>query len=96
MEACQARQIAAGAVQDGGDVATADPHLAARAFLGTIPTEDGGEQGAERFPAFIDGQRPTTGYAARSLGADTFDVFTELLEMSPEAIAELVADGVLS
>ncbi len=96
MEACQARQIAAGAVQDGGDVATADPHLAARSFLGAIPTEDDDEQGAERFPAYIDGQRPTTAYAARSLGADMFDVFTELLEMSPEAIAELVADGVLS
>ncbi len=96
MEACQARGIAAGAVQDGGDVATADPHLAARDFLGTIPTEDGGKQGAERFPALIDGQRPTTGYAARSLGADTFDVLSELLGMSPEAIGELVADGVLS
>ena len=96
MEACQARGIAAGAVQDGGDVATADPHLAARDFLGMIPTEDGGEQGAERFPALIDGQRPTTGYAARSLGADTFDVLSELLGMSPETIGELVADGVLS
>ncbi len=96
MDGCQARGIAAGVVQDGGDIATKDQHLAAREFLGTIPTEDGGEQGAERFPAFIDGQRPTTGYAARSLGADTFDVLTELLDMSPEAIGELVADGVLS
>ena len=96
MDACQERGIAAGAVQDGGDIATADPHLAAREFLGTIPTEDGGEQGAERFPAHIDGQRPTTGYAARSLGADTFDVLTELLGMSPEVVGELVADGVLS
>ncbi len=96
MAACQARGIAAGAVQDGADIATADPHLAARGFLGSIPTEDGGEQGAERFPAFIDGQRPATGYAARSLGADTLDVFTELLGMSPEEVAELVADGVLS
>ena len=96
MEACQSRGIAAGAVQDGADIATADPHLAARSFLGTIPTEDGGEQGAERFPAYIDGLRPTTAYGARSLGADTFDVLTELLGLSPDEIGELVADGVLS
>ena len=96
MEACQGRGIAAGAVQDGADIATADPHLAARGFLGTIPTEDGGEQDAERFPAYIDGLRPTTAYGARSLGADTFDVLTELLELPPDEIAELVADGILS
>ncbi len=96
MDACQARGIAAGAVQDGADVAAADPHVAARAFIGTIPTEDGGEQGAERFPAFIDGQRPATACAARSLGADTFGVLTELLGMPPDEIGELVADGVLS
>ena len=96
MEACQARGIAAGAVQDGGDIATADPHVAARDFLWTIPTDDGGEQGAERFPAVIDGERPTTGYAARSLGADTFDVLTELLGMEADEIGALVADGVLS
>ena len=96
MEACQGRGIAAGAVQDGADIATADPHLAARSFLGTVPTEDGGEQGAERFPAYIDGLRPTTAYGARSLGADTFDVLTELLELPPDEIAELVADGILS
>lgn len=96
MEVCQAAGIAAGAVQDGGDIGTADPHVAARAFLGTIPTEDGGEQGAERFPATIDGMRPTTGYAARSLGADTFDVLTELLHLSPDEIGELMADGILS
>jgi len=96
MEACQARGIAAGTVQDGGDIATADPHVAARDFLWTIPTEDGGEQGAERFPAVIDGERPTTGYAARSLGADTFDVLTELLGMEADEIGALVADGVLS
>ncbi|MXY88172.1 MAG: CoA transferase, partial [Dehalococcoidia bacterium] len=96
MEACQARGIAAGAVQDGGDIATGDPHLAARSFIGTIPTEEGGEQGAEGFPAFIDGQRPATAYGARSLGADTFDVLTELLGMEPDEIGALVAEGVLS
>ena len=96
MESCQARGVAAGAVQDGADIATADPHLAARGFIGTVPTEEGGDQGAERFPAHIDGLRPSTAYAARSLGADTFDVLTELLGMPPEAIGELVADGVLS
>ena len=96
MEACQARGIAAGAVQDGGDIATRDPHVAARGFLATVATEDGGEQGAERFPAYVDGVRPSAAFAARSLGADTFDVLTELLEMSPDEIGELVADGVLS
>lgn len=96
MEACQAQGIAAGAVQDGADVATTDPHLAARDFLSTVPTEEGGEQGAERFPAYIDGQRPATAYGARSLGADTFDVLTELLDMPPDEIGELVADGILS
>ncbi|MBH77262.1 MAG: hypothetical protein CL897_03420 [Dehalococcoidia bacterium] len=96
MEACQAQGIAAGAVQDGADIATNDPHLKARSFLGSIPTEEGGLQNAECFPAYIDGERPNTSFGARSLGADTFDVFTELLEMSPETIATLVADGVLS
>ncbi len=96
MEALQAQGIAAGVVQDGGDVATADPHLAARGFLAAVSMEDGSEHGAERFPAFIDGLRPGAAVGARSLGADTFDVFTELLGLSAEEVAALVADGVLS
>ncbi len=96
MAACQARGVAAGAVQDGGDLGEHDPQLAAHAFWGTVATEDGGEQGAERFPARFDGQRPAAGAAARSLGADTFDVFTEILGLSPEEVAALVADGVLN
>ena len=96
MAACQARGIAAGAVQDGRDLGERDPQLAARDFWGTVTTEDGGAQNAERFPARFDGLRPSPATAARSLGADTFDVFTEILGLSPEEIAALVADGVLN
>ena len=95
MAACQARGIAAGAVQDGADVGGRDPHLAARAFLGAVAGEDGGGHGADRFPARFDGQRPAAAFAARPLGADTFDVCSELLDLSPEAVAELMADGAL-
>ncbi len=95
MAACQARGVPAGVVQDGGDVGAHDPHLAARAFLGAVATEEGGEHGADRFPAHFDGERPAAAFAARSLGADTVDVCAELLGLSPEEIAELMAEGAL-
>ena len=95
MAACQARGVPAGVVQDGGDVGGRDPQLAARAFLGAVAAEDGGEHGADRFPAQFDGERPAAAFAARSLGADTVDVCAELLGLSPEEIAELMAEGAL-
>ncbi len=95
MAACQARGVPAGVVQDGADVGGNDPHLAAREFLGAVAAEDGGEHGADRFPAHFDGERPAAAFAARSLGADAFDVCAELLGLSPEEIAELMAEGAL-
>ena len=95
MAACQELGIAAGAVQDARDLDTNDPQIAARDFFNSVAMEDGSEHRAERFPASFDGLRPAAAFGARSLSADTFDVATELLGLSAEEIAELVAGGVL-
>ena len=41
MSACQERGIAAGAVQDGGNLGTNDAQITARRFFGTVSMEDG-------------------------------------------------------
>lgn len=95
MAACQGAGLAAGAVQDAADLTGRDPNLARRAFFG-VTEGDGGGYGFDRFPALFDGQRPPHVEAVHQIGADTFDVLQGVLGLDDEAIAGLMADGVLS
>lgn len=93
---CQAAGIAAGPVQDAADLTGRDEQLAAREFFGTTTAEGGAEYGVDRFPARFNGVRPPEYRGVRQLGADTFDVVTELLGLSDAEVAELLASGALS
>ncbi len=93
---CQAAGIAAGPVQDAADLTGGDEQLAARGFFGTTTAEGRGEYGIDRFPARFNGVRPPEYRGVRQLGADTFDVVTELLGLSDAEVAELLASGALS
>ncbi len=95
-DACQAVGIVAGAVQDGADLATHDPQHAARAFFGTANSTLWPDYGIDRFPARFNGDRPNIYDGVHDIGADTFDVMSEIAGFDDEAIAELMADGVLS
>jgi crotonobetainyl-CoA:carnitine CoA-transferase CaiB-like acyl-CoA transferase len=93
---CQAAGIAAGPVQDAADLTGRDGQLAAREFFGTTTAEGRGEYGIDRFPARFNGVRPPEYRGVRQLGADTFDVVTELLGLPDAEVAELLASGALS
>ncbi len=96
MALCQSHRIAAGAVQDARDLTGADRQLRARGFFGTAGTGQQGGYPVDCFPALFDGRRPSTYRGVRQLGADTFDVLRDVLELSDEEIAELAAAGALS
>jgi crotonobetainyl-CoA:carnitine CoA-transferase CaiB-like acyl-CoA transferase len=84
-------------VQNAEDLATRDPNLRAREFFGTASEVDPwGAYGLDRFPARFEGKRPLQYEGVHELGADTFDVFSGILGLSDEQIAELMAGGVLS
>jgi len=93
---CQAAGIAAGAVQDASDLANNDPQLAARGFFTTTNSERWGSHGIDVFPARFNGQRPGPYEAVHELGADTFDVATQLLGLTDDQFAELAAGNVFS
>ncbi|KAA0240752.1 CoA transferase [bacterium] len=95
MAACQAAGIAAGAVQDAEDLATRDPQLRARDYFGAVESERWGTTGIDRFPARFNGVRPGLYQGVHEFGADTFEVLEEVLGLSPDEIAGLVAAGAL-
>ncbi len=96
MAACQAAGIAAGAVQDVRDFVTRDRVVAARGFFGEAQPSAGGRPvPADSFPALLDGRRPDRTFAAHESGADTFEVLQEILGLDDDAVAELMAAGVL-
>ncbi|MEP7216055.1 MAG: CoA transferase, partial [Anaerolineaceae bacterium] len=92
----QASGISAGAVQDAGDLTHGDPQLEAREFFGTLSRDGGSDYGFDRFPALFNGERPAASEGVHSLGADTFEVATDLLGLSDDEVAGLLAEGVLS
>jgi len=94
--ACQGIGIAAGPVQNARDLATNDPQLAARSFFGTSASHNWGEYGIDRFPALFNGQRPATYEGVHAIGADTFDVATDLLGLGDDEVADLLANGALT
>ncbi|MEX2080484.1 MAG: CoA transferase [Dehalococcoidia bacterium] len=96
MRAVQARLVPCGVVQDAEDLAVRDPQVAHRAFFTTGRSQtQWGEYGLEHFPALFNGQRPTYD-GVHDLGADTFDVLTELLALPDAELAELMANGTLA
>jgi crotonobetainyl-CoA:carnitine CoA-transferase CaiB-like acyl-CoA transferase len=96
MALCQAAGVAAGAVQNARDLAENDRQLADRRFFGTATSEGRGNYPIDCFPARFNGHRPDTYAGVRELGADTFDVISDLLGLSADEIAELAAANVLS
>jgi crotonobetainyl-CoA:carnitine CoA-transferase CaiB-like acyl-CoA transferase len=97
MAICQAAGVAAGAVQDASDLTGADPYLRAREFFGEAAASSGtAAHAVDRFPARFDGARPSRYVAAAGLGADTFDILTDVLGMDADEVAELAAEGVLA
>ena len=93
---CQARGLAAGAVQNAEDLTTCDEQLRARDFFTTATAEKWGEYGLERFPARFSGERPAKYEGVRQIGEDTFDVITALLALPDDEVAELMAAGVFT
>mgnify|MGYP001312307413 CR=1 FL=1 len=96
MNACQAAGIAAGAVQRAPDLTGNDANLAGRGFFTTTRSEPWGEHGIDAFPARFDGERPPRYEGVHGIGADTFEVLTELLGIDDEAFAALAAAGILA
>ena len=96
MRRCQAAGIASGAEQDAADLFMRDQQTADRAFFGTLHSDSWSDYGIERFPAFFNGSRPEAAEGVHATGVDTFPVLTELLGMSDQEVAELVALGALT
>ncbi|MCC6381227.1 MAG: hypothetical protein IT304_01905, partial [Dehalococcoidia bacterium] len=73
-------------------------NLAAAGFFGEAApaTERWGAYGVDRFPARFNGERPPRYEGSHDFGADTFAVLSDTLALGDEAIAALVADGVLA
>jgi crotonobetainyl-CoA:carnitine CoA-transferase CaiB-like acyl-CoA transferase len=97
MRLCQAAGIAAGAVQDAGDLTSVDEALAARDFFG-VSEPSGGSPGnpIDRFPARFNGARPAIYRAVHQLGVDTFDFLVETAGIPEDEVAMLAGEGVLT
>ena len=65
-------------------------------FFGTANAQPWGDYGIERFPAFFNGERPPVYEGVHGIGQDTFEVATELLEMSDDEVANLMGSGALT
>ena len=94
--ALQAAGIAAGPVQNARDLTGTDPQLGAREFFGTSTADNWGNYGIDRFPALFNGERPPRYEGVHGLGADTFDVLSDVLGLTDEQVAELMATGALT
>ena len=94
MEHLQAAGVAAGVVQDAGDLMEQDPQLADRDFWLEADLDGFGPRRHDRFPARWSGTdlepyRPAPAY----LGQDNFDVLTELAGLDLDVVAEGLVDG---
>ncbi len=94
----QAAGVASGKVQTARDWNEADPQLAHRDWLVTMPSEMVGTQTTERHPArwYSDGLELTLPYeAAPYLGQHNFEVLEELLGWDAGRVAEAIGDELL-
>lgn len=94
--ALQAAGIPAGRVQNAPDLFHDDEQLAARDFFATMPSPVFGDRPFERFPGLfsrsvLEPYRSAPSY----VGEHTFDILGDL-GMSPEEIADAMADGRLA
>ncbi len=96
LEILSARRIPCGPVQDAEDIAVRDPQVAHRGFYTTTESPVWGAHGMDHFPAFFNGRRPEPRFGTPDLGDDTFPVLTELLGLEDEAVATLLASGILT
>ena len=96
MELCQKKGIPAGVVQDGADIGTNDPQLQARGFFQRIESETLGNHLADVFPARFNKKAPSPAQGAHALGSDTLEIFTDLVGLQTEKVADLITAGILS
>jgi len=92
-ERLQAAGVAAGVVARAEDLAN-DPQLRHREFFRRLPHPELGDHAVITQSFRIDTLQPGPARAAPLLGEHTFDLCTEILGMSADEIAELVAAGV--
>ena len=96
MELCQKKGIPAGVVQDGADIGTNDPQLQDRGFFQRIESETLGNHLADVFPARFNKRAPSPAQGAHALGSDTLEIFTDLVGLQTEKVADLITAGILS
>ncbi|MGE0622011.1 MAG: CoA transferase [Pseudomonadales bacterium] len=93
----QAHGVPAGRVQNARHLAEEDVQHQARAYWRPVTHESFGERVADTFPALWDGERPVSEYLSPAfVGQHNFDLWGELADLDPEAIAEGMGDGLFS
>ncbi|SEF67599.1 Crotonobetainyl-CoA:carnitine CoA-transferase CaiB [Thermomonospora echinospora] len=95
MHRLQAAGVAAAAVQHAGDLNERDPQLAHRGTFFELDHPVIGEARFEGSPVLFSGIEPDHWRSAPLLGEDNEYVFTTLLGMPQEEIAELTREGIL-
>ncbi|WP_307825093.1 CoA transferase [Streptomyces sp. M2CJ-2] len=95
MHRLQAAGVAAAAVQHAGDLNEHDPQLAHRGTFFELDHPVIGEARFEGSPVLFSGIEPDNWRSAPLLGEDNEHVFTTLLGMPHEEIAELTKEGIL-
>ena len=89
--------MAAGKVQNMGELIESDPQHAARSFWQPVNHAFWGERLSDTHPSLWDGTRPAIDLLAPAyLGEHNFDVYTELAGMSDEDVATAMAEGLFS
>jgi len=95
MQVLQQAGIAAGAVHTVEDEVRRDPQLAARQFFERIPHARKGEVLAAGIPLGLAGTPGRTPHTGGAIGAHNEEVLHEVLGLTDEEIARLVACGAL-
>jgi crotonobetainyl-CoA:carnitine CoA-transferase CaiB-like acyl-CoA transferase len=94
MTCLQERGVPAGKVQNAQHLAEADVQHAARGYWRQVNHEFYGERVADTFPALWDGERPVSEHLSPAfVGQHNFDLWPELADLDPEAIANGMAEG---
>ncbi len=94
-ERLQAAGVAAGVAQNTEDLLRRDPQLAARGYFEAISHRLKGEVTANGIPLVLSATPGRTDHAGEAIGEHTREVFGDLLGLSDERIADLVALGAI-
>ena len=95
MHLLQSHGVTAGAVQDARDINELDPQIAERGLFFELDHPVIGPARFEGTPIHFSAFQDDTWRSAPLLGEDNDYVFTEVLGMSPDEVAELAAEGVI-